>query len=276
MLVGGYADGGPPTRLPLRVLEIGASAGLNLRFDHFAYDTGRGVAGDPDSPVRFDRASGRASRPTCPDRFDVAERRGCDRHPIDATTPEGRRTLMSYVWPDQTERLARLEAAIEVARRVPVAIDQADAAVTGSSARWPARRRASPPSSSTRSCSSTSPPDRRRRFRDAVASAGSTATDRRAPGVAAHGARRRPGGGPPHHLARWRRAPAGHGRVPRPPHLVGGLTGPNPDPGPDLETVLPYDVAAVAGVGRRTRPVTARASVKPTARHASPPRPSIQ
>jgi hypothetical protein len=58
----------------------------------------------------------------------VAERRGCDRNPIDATTDDGRLTLLSFMWPDQLARIARLEAAITVARRVPVELEQADAA----------------------------------------------------------------------------------------------------------------------------------------------------
>src|SRR5687767_9038412 len=55
VLVGGFATVTHGTSLPLRVLEVGASAGLNLRWDHYAYDTGRGVvSGEPDSPVRFE------------------------------------------------------------------------------------------------------------------------------------------------------------------------------------------------------------------------------
>ena len=127
VLVGGYAAITHRTSLPLRVLEVGASAGLNLRWDHFAYDTGHGVvAGDPDSPVRFEGVW-EGDPPDLPPRFDVVERCGCDRNPIDATTPEGRLTLMSYVWPDQVERFTRLEAAIEVARRVPASVDRANA-----------------------------------------------------------------------------------------------------------------------------------------------------
>jgi len=126
VLVGGYAAITHRTALPLRVLEVGASAGLNLRWDHFAYDTGRVVCGDATSPVRFAGVwEGRP--PDLPARFEVAERRGCDRNPLDATTPEGRLTLMSYVWPDQVDRFTRLEAAIEVARRVPATVDRADA-----------------------------------------------------------------------------------------------------------------------------------------------------
>jgi hypothetical protein len=125
-LVGGYAAVTHRTALPLRVLEVGASAGLNLRWDHFAYDTGHGVSGDPDSPVRF-AGVWVGDPPDLPPRFEVAERAGCDRNPLDATTADGRLTLMSYLWPDQVERFARLDAAIDVARRVPAAIDRADA-----------------------------------------------------------------------------------------------------------------------------------------------------
>ena len=126
VLVGGYAAITHRTSLPLRVLEIGASAGLNLRWDHYAYDTGRVVCGPPDSPVRFSGIWD-GDPPDLPGGFEVAERGGCDRNPLDATTPEGRLTLMSFVWPDQADRFARLEAAIEVARRVPVTVERADA-----------------------------------------------------------------------------------------------------------------------------------------------------
>lgn len=127
VLVGGYAEVARRTGLPLRVLEVGASAGLNLRFDHFAYDTGSQVAGDAASPVRFEGVW-EGPPPLLPQHFDIAERRGCDRNPLDATTDEGGKVLLSYVWPDQRERIALLAAAIEVARRVPVVLDVADAA----------------------------------------------------------------------------------------------------------------------------------------------------
>lgn len=127
VLVGGYAVVAARTGLPLRVLEVGASAGLNLRFDHFAYDTGAQLCGDPGSPVRF-TGVWHGPAPVLPPRFDVAERRGCDRSPVDATTDDGRLTLLSFTWPDQLPRIARLEAAIAVARRAPVELDRADAA----------------------------------------------------------------------------------------------------------------------------------------------------
>lgn len=174
VLVGGYAAVARRTRLPLRVLEVGASAGLNLRWDHFAYDTGRGMAGDPDSPVRFSGVW-EGEPPELPPTFAVAERAGCDRNPLDATTPEGRLTLMSYVWPDQIERFQRLEAAIEVARRVPATVERADAA------EWAAARLAQPtPGVATVVVHSIVlqylPAESRRRFRDALTEAGERAS----------------------------------------------------------------------------------------------------
>lgn len=174
VLVGGYAAITRRTALPLRVLEVGASAGLNLRWDHYAYDTGRVVSGDPGSPVRFEDVWA-GHPPELPQRFDVAERRGCDRNPLDPTTPDGRLTLMSYVWPDQLDRFARLEAAIEVARRVPVDVDCAAADA------WIAERLTLPlPGVATVVVHSIVlqylPTDARARFRAAVHQAGERAS----------------------------------------------------------------------------------------------------
>ena len=125
-LLGGYLEVAR-AGLPLRVLEVGTSAGLNLRWDHFRYEAGGRSFGDATSPVRFvDPWLGSPpdlSRPCA-----VVERAGCDLSPIDPASAEGRLTLRSYVWPDQTERLARLDAAFEVAARVPAEVEGSDAA----------------------------------------------------------------------------------------------------------------------------------------------------
>ena len=115
------------TGLPLRLFEIGASAGLNLRWDQYFYDAGDASWGEPSSPVRLD-ATFLNGRPPLDVQARIAERRGCDTLSIDPRTQEGQLTLMSYVWPDQTERLDLLRGAIEVARRVPVLVEAADAA----------------------------------------------------------------------------------------------------------------------------------------------------
>jgi hypothetical protein len=125
-LLGGFMLIGAETGLPLRLLEIGASAGLNLRFDHYRYDLGETVLGDPASGVRFDQPFAERTPPA--DGIPaVAERRGCDRNPLDAASADDRLTLLSYVWPDQTLRIEHLRAALEIGARVPARIDNADA-----------------------------------------------------------------------------------------------------------------------------------------------------
>ena len=124
-LLGGFHVVASMWGLPLRVLEPGASGGLNLRWDRYRYEAGEWAWGDPSSPVRFDGAFADAT-PIIAD-VEVAERRGCDRAPIDVTTDEGSLLLRSFVWPDHDERFAVLQGAIEVARAVPVVIDRADA-----------------------------------------------------------------------------------------------------------------------------------------------------
>ncbi len=126
VLAPGYVEVARRSGLPLRILEVGASAGLNLRWDHFWYDTGESSFGDPASPVRFEGVW-RGEAP----RFDgteveVAERAGCDASPIDVSTEEGRLQARSYVWPDQPDRHERLDAALSVAARVPATIDEGD------------------------------------------------------------------------------------------------------------------------------------------------------
>jgi hypothetical protein len=125
-LIGGFLVVAAETGLPLRVFEIGSSAGLNLRFDHFRYDQDDAGFGPPTSPLHF---SGYwpARVPPFRTELTVASRRGCDVDPIDVTDPDDRITLLSYVWPDQSERLARTAAAIDIATRVPALVDRADA-----------------------------------------------------------------------------------------------------------------------------------------------------
>lgn len=117
------------TGLPLRLLELGASAGLNLNLDRFAYEVrpGGDVVGDPASPVRIVLESA-GTRPPLDTIPAVVDRAGCDARPVDATTASGRLTLLSYVWPDQAERVRLLEGAIELAHRAPTAVDERSAA----------------------------------------------------------------------------------------------------------------------------------------------------
>lgn len=119
-LLGGLLHVAAGSDLPVRLLEIGASAGLNLRADHFRVETADGSSWGPaSSPVLLKDAWTGATPPlNAPLR--VVERGGCDLSPVDPTKEAGRLDLMSYVWPDDDRRLARLQGALAIARDVPV------------------------------------------------------------------------------------------------------------------------------------------------------------
>jgi hypothetical protein len=126
MLLGGFLTIAEAARLPLAVLEIGASAGLNLLFDRYRYDFG-GWSWSADDAVPTIAAAWQGPRP--PEvRLVVAQRRGCDRNPLDLGDEETRRRLRSYVWADQKDRLARLDQAIATALEDPPLVERAEAA----------------------------------------------------------------------------------------------------------------------------------------------------
>jgi hypothetical protein len=124
-LLGGFLEVAHRTRLPLRILEIGASAGLNLRWDRYRYDSGDTGWGDEYSQVRFVHFFDAA--PPLDRVAEVQERKGCDLEPIDPTSDEGALSLRSFIWADQLGRLSRLDGAIEVAREMPVKVERLDA-----------------------------------------------------------------------------------------------------------------------------------------------------
>jgi hypothetical protein len=138
-LLGGFLEVARRTGLPLRILEVGASAGLNLRWDRFRYRAGAAKWGPPDSPVDLgDPFVGGAAPTLVPKHVAIQERRGCDLRPADPTSSEGRAMLLSYVWPDQVRRFTNLAGACDVAATLPVELDKASA--DG----WVAQRLASP------------------------------------------------------------------------------------------------------------------------------------
>jgi hypothetical protein len=113
-------------KLPVVLLDVGASGGLNLRLDRFRYEGDGWSWGDPDSKLTLRNATV-SGRPQHLDaHLDVIERVGCDLHPLDVMRASDCLELQSFVWPDQHERFERLNAAIAVARSVPVELDTAD------------------------------------------------------------------------------------------------------------------------------------------------------
>ena len=119
--------------VPLRVLEVGASAGLNLNWDRYWYDTGSTTFGVLSSGVRFDPTveppvwSEPANAPDLTGPVAVLSRAGCDAAPLDVTDATDRTRLLSFVWPDQRARFARLRAALAIAEVHPPPVVRADA-----------------------------------------------------------------------------------------------------------------------------------------------------
>jgi hypothetical protein len=126
MLLGGFLSAARARRLPLAVLEIGASAGLNVLFDHYRYHFGSWRWGPRDARLTI-AADWEGSRPPAA-KLTVAERLGCDCFPLDLRDDEARRRLRSYVWADQKDRMLRLDRAIATALEDPPTVERADAA----------------------------------------------------------------------------------------------------------------------------------------------------
>ncbi len=106
--------------LPIRLHELGTSAGLHLRADHIRITWHDGAVGPVNSPVQLTDAWQGASIPAPSERLNVVERVGVDLYPVDLGSVEGRLHLTSFVWADQVARFERLRDALLLAERVPV------------------------------------------------------------------------------------------------------------------------------------------------------------
>lgn len=133
VILGGALIIAAETGLPLQTCEIGASAGLNLHFDRYFYELAGRTWGDDAAAVRLACAwSGVLPPLDAPLR--LLGRAGCDANPLDPLLRSDRERLLSYVWPDQSQRLARMEAALAFAGARAERVERADAA------QWSARR----------------------------------------------------------------------------------------------------------------------------------------
>lgn len=110
--------------LPMRLSELGASAGLNLNFDLYQLDLGAAGRWGPDGSPLILRPEWRGAPPPAL-RARVVDRRGVDINPLDPVADGAR--LMAYVWPDQPARLQRLDAALTLAQGQPPQVDRDDA-----------------------------------------------------------------------------------------------------------------------------------------------------
>jgi hypothetical protein len=109
---------------PFHMLELGASAGLNMNWDRFGFAHPPWKREDrvPLIPTRID-----GTPPAWRD-ISIATRAACDQNPLDYEDAEQRLRLRSYIWADQTARLERLNAALDLARSQGHKVEKADAA----------------------------------------------------------------------------------------------------------------------------------------------------
>ena len=124
-LAGGLCFIAAESALPVRLVEVGASAGLNLRADHFRIAGDAAVRGPETSPLVLPGAWRGLAPPEVS--VEVLDRVGVDLAPVDPTTEDGRLRLRAFVWADQVNRLARLDAACRIATQVPARLVAGDA-----------------------------------------------------------------------------------------------------------------------------------------------------
>ena len=107
---------------PLALLEVGASAGLNLYPDRYAYRYGA-VSLGAGSPVLDCALTGRQPPATLPQ---VVWRAGLDLNPLDVTDPADVAWLDALIWPEHAHRRSRLAAATRVAAADPPLLVRGD------------------------------------------------------------------------------------------------------------------------------------------------------
>lgn len=114
--------------LPMMLVEIGASAGLNLLWDRYGYDYGEGlVYGNRSSQVQLSCTLRGNKLPPFPDIFpQISSRIGIDLHPIDVRDESAVNWLAAFIWPEHTARFDLLHRAIEIARDTPPELRKGD------------------------------------------------------------------------------------------------------------------------------------------------------
>jgi len=115
---------------PLALIEIGCSAGLNLLWDHYAYDFGQGRHwGNPQSDLQI-KSESRGPLPEMPNTPPEVELRiGLDLNPILPSDAEGIRWLQALIWPEHSERRNLLQKALTVGARSNLQLIACDASL---------------------------------------------------------------------------------------------------------------------------------------------------
>jgi hypothetical protein len=105
--------------------ELGASAGINTMMDRYHYDLGGTKAGPATSPMQIKPEWRGAPPPDNP--IEIIAIKGCDQAPVDLSDPQAALRVKSYVWPENSDRITRMDAAIALAAQQRPDVVQADA-----------------------------------------------------------------------------------------------------------------------------------------------------
>lgn len=111
---------------PLAILEVGAAAGLCLFPDRYGYDYGHALLYPPEADAPVFPCFASKQTPIPPLHPEIVWRAGLDLNPLDVSATEDVEWLKTLVWPEQAERLSRLEAAISIAQRDPPTLAKGD------------------------------------------------------------------------------------------------------------------------------------------------------
>lgn len=124
-LLPGFAEINDRVDEPVSMVEVGASAGLNLFWKSYGYRYPgyREIKGE--EPVI--ECEIREGEPPLDVDFDVEERIGLDINPLDVSDEKDRRWLKALTWPEHEERRERLEKALQKASDDPPEVREGDA-----------------------------------------------------------------------------------------------------------------------------------------------------
>ncbi len=154
--------------------ELGASAGINTMVERYHYNLNGVNFGPADSPMHI---KPEWHGPPPPDnRVEITAIAGCDQAPVDLSDTEAALRVKSYVWPENHDRLSRMDAAILLAAQKAPDVTKADAAD------WVDHRLSQEQQSGVTRVFHHSivwqyiPEDRRNRIHDALYAAGKNAT----------------------------------------------------------------------------------------------------
>lgn len=125
VLMPGFLTIAAETGLPLALMELGCSAGLNLIPDRYGYRLGKLEVGDSDSLLMLEPLW-MGNDPPVAD-VSIASRIGVDLNPLDISDWEGRARMLAYVWPDQLQRLERMVLAMTIFAEDPPEIVRGNA-----------------------------------------------------------------------------------------------------------------------------------------------------